>query len=348
MRDRGAAQQDSSRTSITLIVPAARGGSADALGRLVADGLASIMEIPFRVVNIEGNSGVAGTTAIAAATRDGSVLGLAISSPMMGGKLLSRSAQYNPTEDFDWLGIFGTYPNAMVLSSRSNHTGIEEWLAAAREANPPMTCGIAGTGSAGHLAAAYLRFEQKARLTYVTLDAMDDGYARLRDGTLDILFDGVPSAIVNAPRTAQRIIAVTSMTRVPTLLEVPSFGELWQQSFEVWIGLVAPKGLPPAAFARVASAVGVLFARAAIRRCDARVRAQIPRVVRHRDEGIRRSGLPAQCETDSEAERGRIAPLARHSRRRARIGLRPAFRHSHTCGCECCCRTSPTSRQSKC
>lgn len=256
----GAAQQDAGRTSITLIIPAARGGSADALGRLVADGLASIMEIPFRVVNIEGNSGVTGTTAVAAATRDGSVLGLAISSPMIGGKLLSRSAQYNPTEDFDWLGIFGTYPNAMVLSSRSTHTGIEEWLAAAREANPPMTCGTAGTGSAGHLAAAYLRLEQNARLTYVTIDAMDDGYARLRDGTLDILFDGVPSAIANVPRTAQRIIAVTSMTRVPTLLEVPSFGELWQQSFEVWIGLVAPKGLPPTAFARVAAAVGVLFA----------------------------------------------------------------------------------------
>ena len=256
----GAAQQDSDRTSITLIVPAARGGSADALGRLVADGLASNMGIPFHVVNIEGNSGVTGTTAIAAAARDGSVLGLAISSPMVGGKLLSRSAQYNPTEDFVWLGIFGTYPNAMVLSSRSNHTGIEEWLAAAREANPPMTCGIAGTGSAGHLAAAYLRFEQKARLTHVTLDVMGDGYARLRDGTLDLMFDGVPSAIVNVPRTAQRIIAVTSMTRVPTLLEVPSFGELWHQSFEIWIGLVAPKGLPPAAFARVASAVGVLFA----------------------------------------------------------------------------------------
>ena len=255
-----AAQQAPAPTSITLIVPAARGGSADALGRLVADGLAGIMEIPFRVVNVEGNGGVTGTTAITAATRDGSVLGLAISSPMIGGKLLSRGAQFNPTEDFDWLGIFGTYPNAMVLSSRSNHAGIEEWLAAARQANPPMTCGIAGTGSAGHLAAAYLRFEQKARLTHVTLDAMEDGYARLRDGTLDIIFDGVPSAIVNAPRTAQRIIAVTSMTRVPTLLEVPSFGELWRQSFEVWIGLVAPKGLPPTAFARVASAVGVLFA----------------------------------------------------------------------------------------
>ena len=37
---------------------------------------------------------------------------------------------------------------------------------------------------------------------------------------------------------------------------MPSFGELWQQPFIVWIGLVLPKGVPAAAYVRIASAVG--------------------------------------------------------------------------------------------
>jgi len=40
---------------------------------------------------------------------------------------------------------------------------------------------------------------------------------------------------------------------------VPSFGELWQQSFVIWIGLFLPKGVPPPAYVRIASAVSVLL-----------------------------------------------------------------------------------------
>ena len=46
---------------------------------------------------------------------------------------------------------------------------------------------------------------------------------------------------------------------MPQLPDVPAFGELWQQSFVVWIGLVLPKGVPPAAYVRFASAVSVLL-----------------------------------------------------------------------------------------
>jgi tripartite-type tricarboxylate transporter receptor subunit TctC len=248
--------------ALTLIVPSPAGGSGDALARLVAEALAQILEVPVRVENIPGNGGVTGTNAIAAAPRDGSVLGLAVSSAMIGGRLLSRSAQFNPSEDFEWLSILGTYPNAMVLSTRSNHTSVEQWLAAARTAPAPRVYASFGTGSAGHLAGAYLRYEQKANLAHLTLDQLDDGYSRLGDGRIDVLFDGVPNALVKVQRTGHRIVAVTSPSRIPVLPDVPCFGELWQRSFVVWIGLVMPKGVPSEAFVRMASAVSVLLSEA--------------------------------------------------------------------------------------
>jgi tripartite-type tricarboxylate transporter receptor subunit TctC len=244
---------------LTLIVPAPHGSANDALARLVADALAEIMEVAIRVENISGLGGVTGTNAIANAPRDGSVIGLAISSAMIGGRLLSRSAQFSPSEGFEWLTILGTYPNAMVLSTRSNHTTLEQWLAAARQSATPLAFATSGTGTAGHLAGAYLRFEQGANLTHVTLPALDDGYAMLSDGRVDVLFDGVPNALVKIPRTGHRIIAVTSAARLQTLPDVPSFGELFQQSFVVWIGLVMPKGVPHDAYIRIASAVSVLL-----------------------------------------------------------------------------------------
>lgn len=245
---------------ITLIVPSSAGGSADKLGRHVADALAEILDVRVSVQNVPGNSGVTGTNAIARAPRDGSVLGLALSSGIIAGKLLSRSAQFNPSEDFEWLGILGTYPNAMVLSTRSPWATLDQWLAAARNAPKPLTFASPGTGTAGHLAGAYLRVEESANLVHVRLASPDEGYALMSEGKLDVLFDGVPNAVVAVPRHGHRIVAVTSAARVPTLPDTPSFGELWRQSFVVWIGLIAPKDIAPDAYVRLASAVAVLLA----------------------------------------------------------------------------------------
>jgi len=254
-----ASAQPVRRDGIRLIVPTPAGTSSDALGRLVADALAEIMEVPVRVENIAGNSGVTGTNAIANAPRDGSVIGLAISSSMIGGRILSRSAQFNPSEDFQWLTVLGTYPNAMIVASRSNLTTMEDWLAAARSAPAPLNYATFGTGTAGHLAGAYLRYEQNANLVHVTVQSIDEGYAMLSDGRADILFDGVPNALVKTSRSGHRIIAITSGARAASLPDVPSFGELWQQSFVVWIGLVLPKGTALDAYVRIASAVSVLI-----------------------------------------------------------------------------------------
>jgi len=247
------------QAAIKLVVPAPAGGSADTLGRLVADALSEILEAPVRVENIVGDGGVVGTNAVASGPRDGSVVGMAVSSALIGGRLLSRGASFNPSEDFDWLAILGTYPNAMIVSSRSNHTSLEQWMAAAKSSKTPLAFGTFGRGTAGHLAGAYLRVEHGANLTHVTVPSLDDGYAMLADGRLDVLFDGVPNAVVKIPRSGHRIVAVTSGARAPSLPDVPSFGEMWQQSFVIWIGLVLPKGVPPPAYVRLATAVSVLL-----------------------------------------------------------------------------------------
>ena len=279
-----------SQDTIRLVVPAPAGGSADALGRLVADALAAILQAQVRVDNVAGEGGVTGTNVIASAPRDGSVIGMAVSSALIGGRLLSRSARFNPSEDFDWLAILGTYPNAMIVSSRSNHTTLEQWLAAAKAARTPLRFGSFGSGTAGHLAGAYLRLDHGAKLTHVTVPTLDDGYAMLSDGRLDVLFDGVPNAVVKIPRSGHRIVAVTSAARVPTLPDIPSFGELWQQSFVVWIGLVLPKGVPPQAYVRIASAVGVLLSEP--RYADSMRAAGLVFV------GLSGSGIRAFVETD--------------------------------------------------
>ena len=256
---RTAGAQVSSAAEITLIVPAPSGVSNDRLGRIVAEGLSRILEVPVRIVNVGGDSGVIGTNAIAASSRDGTVLGLGLSTAMIGGRLLSRSAKFNPIDDFQWFAILGTYPAVLVVAGSAPQNDIAAWLASAREASEPLTYASIGTGSAGHLAGGFLRTAQGARLVHRSVESPDERYSLLAEGKLAALFDGVPNARIEARSAGHRILAVTSAARAPPLPDVPSFGELWQQSFESWLGLIAPKGLDNSAYYRLASAVGVLL-----------------------------------------------------------------------------------------
>ncbi len=214
---------------------------------------------PVTLAYVVGNAGIDGTNAIAAAAADGRTLGIAVSTAIVAGKLLTRSARYDPLRDFDWLAIFGTYPNAMLIPVDSPARTMAEWLAFARRAPTPLHCGTFGRGSAGHLAMGFLRKEEGANIEHVQVQSMDASYARLDDGTLDALFDGVPNVVTSIASGRYRALAVTSAQRTTALPDIPAFGEIWKgRSFEAWIGMIAPKGLPVPVYSELAAQLGVL------------------------------------------------------------------------------------------
>ena len=245
---------------VRLIVPTPPGVSADKVGAIVAVQLSSILGRAIVVENSHAGGMVAGHSAIAAAPADGDTIGLVVSTALIGGRLLSRSARYNPTEDFTWLAILGSYTNAMVIPARDPARTLAEWIDAKRRAGRTLVAAAYGPGSAGHLAASFLRVEQGVPLAMRFVDTQADGYALLTAGEVDVLFDGVPNATVELPRTGHRAIAVTSARPDPALPGVPAFGATWPGvAYDIWLGLVAPKGLPEFARTRLASAVGVLL-----------------------------------------------------------------------------------------
>jgi tripartite-type tricarboxylate transporter receptor subunit TctC len=245
---------------ITLIVPAPEGGSGDRVAHVVAQELETVTEVPVQLRYIPGLYGVAGLNAVAHAGKDGKTLGLSLSTPLIAGKLLSGQADYNPVDDFDWLAILGSYGNAVVVRADNPALTMADWVRRAGTAPKALRYGMAGTASAGHLAGEYLRTEHNARLVPVPYESVAQAYAQLASGELDVLFDGVPSAMVNARGSDFRVLAVTSAKRDPSMPKVEAFGEIWPgQHFDIWAGVIAPQGLAPEARARLAAAVSVML-----------------------------------------------------------------------------------------
>ncbi len=248
------------RPAVRLVVPTGAGGSGDRLAHLVAGELAPLLEAPVDIALMPAQGGVAALNAVAAAPPDGRTLGLVLSSPLIAGKLLTRDAAYNPVEDFDWLAIIGRYGNALVVRANDPAATFAQWLERARTAPKPLRYASLGAASAGNLAGEFLRAEQHARLVHVEYPTAVNAYAALAAGDIDALFDGTPGAAARAVRGDTRVLAVTSHERDRAFADAPAFGELWPgQSFELWFGLAAPRGLPPPARSSLVAAIGVLL-----------------------------------------------------------------------------------------
>ena len=245
---------DAKLGDVRLIVPNPEHGASDRLGRLLAPFLERYLDTTVSVVNLPGMGGVTGMDAVAAAAADGRTLGLAVSTPIVSATLLQRPRAYDVFRDFDWLGIVGTYANAMTVAADVPAT-LPAWIEWARTQRRPLRYATPGVGTAAHFTGEFLRQTEGLDLVHEAFTVVTDAYPKLDDRSIAVVFDGVQSAIDHQTRT-RRIIAVTSSKRHPRLPDVPALAETFPgQSFLVWAGVVAPPQLPAPLRARIGRAV---------------------------------------------------------------------------------------------
>jgi len=234
--------QRSADWPIVLIVPFPPGGSADRVGKLVSAAFEDSLKRPILTRNIPSGIGVDALTAVVNLAPGEIRLGYATNTQIVPGTLTSRPATYNPSEDFEWIGIVGTFGNAVVLGPQERATTFEQWLKELPDRPRPVRIGAGAPGSMGMLAAQFLAATLGGRAEIVSFGAADIGYAMLRKGEIDMLIDGLPNALEEAPRVDGHIIAVTSKDRAAVLPQVPAFGERWPgEDYSVFVGLVVSR-----------------------------------------------------------------------------------------------------------
>jgi tripartite-type tricarboxylate transporter receptor subunit TctC len=75
----------------------------------------------------------------------------------------------------------------------------------------------------------------------------------LLSGEIDMMFEQTYAALPSIQAGKTRALAVTSDKRLPSLPDVPTMAELGfpQVTVSNWLGIVAPKGTPPAVIKKV-------------------------------------------------------------------------------------------------
>jgi len=240
---------------IVLVVPFPEGGSASRVSGIVSVALGSAMNRNVAMRHITTGTGVDALTQVVVLAPDEIRLGYATNTQIVPGILLTRSAAaFNPIEDFDWIGVIGTFGNALVVGPRDAARTFDQWLADLPARGRTIRLGAGASGSMSMLAAQLLAQKLALPVEIVAVSAADAGYAALGKGEIDAYFDGLPNALEETPRLKGRILAVTSKDRAPSQPTIPSFGEHWEgEDYAQFAALVVSRKETEAIRARLKS-----------------------------------------------------------------------------------------------
>jgi tripartite-type tricarboxylate transporter receptor subunit TctC len=250
---------------IRLIMPFPAGGASDTHARAFADAMGR--ELPQRMI-VDNRSGAGGNIGVDAAARspaDGYTL-LATGPNIINTRYLVKDTPFRWDRDFDPLGLIFASPNVLVVHPSVPARTVPEFIAYVR-ANPNrLNFGSAGTGGSIHLSAEMFMRMTGTEMVHVPYRGDALLRADLTNGTIQVLFSSMTTAIEPMRAGQWRGLAVTGPTRNPALPDLPAMAESLPGFAVVsWMGLFAPKGVPAPVVARIREAFDRVMANPANR-----------------------------------------------------------------------------------
>jgi len=249
----GAAYAQSYPTkAVRLVVPFLAGGSTDIVGRTVAQKLNEMWGQPVVVDNRPGGGTTIGTEAVARAAPDGYTL-LVTPAPFTINPSLLAKLPYDALNDFAPITLINTTPLVVVVNPGVPAKSVKELIALAK-ANPgKLNFGSSGTGGSNHLAGELFNAMAGVKMVHIPYKGNAGALTDIVGGHLDVVYNGVTSALALIKGGKLRVLAVTSLQRTAALPEVPTLDELGLKGFEAvaWNGLTAPAKTPREVIAKI-------------------------------------------------------------------------------------------------
>ena len=229
---------------ITLIVPFAPGGTAELVGRIIAQGMQQNMGESVIVDLKPGAGGNIGAEYVARSKPDGYTLLLGSGSLASNAGLMKLN--FDPRKDLVGVLGIGIIPNVMLVGSHSQFRNLKELIAYAKTNPDQLTFGSSGLGTSSHLSGELFKNTAGVDIRHVPYKGSGLVYPDLISLRVDVLFDLEGSAIANIHGGMVRPLAVTSAKRSHLLPDVPTIAELGYPGYEngSWIGIMVPAGTP--------------------------------------------------------------------------------------------------------
>jgi tripartite-type tricarboxylate transporter receptor subunit TctC len=236
---------------IRLVLPYVPGGIIDTAGRHLALRLSESLGQSVVAENRPGAGGMVGIDVVARSAADGHTI--VLTDP---GIVSNPTLQKDPPYDLKQVqavAIVGSSPAVIVASQHLPVKTFAELIAYAK-ANPgKLNFASAGIGTAPHLAGEMIKLRTGIDMTHVPYRGIGAAYPDVMSGKVQLAFSSIAGAVPFTADNRVRPLATTKATRSAVYPDVPTVAESGLPGFDVdlWIGIYAPAGLPPAVLAKL-------------------------------------------------------------------------------------------------
>ena len=238
---------------VRIVVPFAAGGTTDILARVLAPELQKVFGQPFLVDNKPGAGGNLGAADVAKAAPDGHTLLMGTVGTHGINAALYPKLPYDPVKDFVPITLVAGVPNVLVMNpANAQRYGINSVadLIKFAKANPgKLNMASSGNGTSIHLSGELFKSLTGSYMLHFPYRGSGPALLDLLGGSMDLMFDNLPSALPQIKAGKLKALAVTSASRSTALPDLPTIeqaGGPALKGYEAssWFGLLAPAGTP--------------------------------------------------------------------------------------------------------
>lgn len=289
---------------VRMIVPLSVGSGVDIVARILSEPLGTALGASVVVENLPGAGSITGTAQIVRGPKDGTMVGM-ISSNHVINPNVYKSIPYDAIADITPISVVCTAGLVLVVHPSVPATSAAQLVAHAKTQPDGLFYGSAGNGSVLHLAAEMFRTLGKVPLKHVPYRGTGPLLNDLVGGQVPMAFVAISAAAPQIASGKLRAIGVSMAERSPLLPAIPTLAEqgITGYSYDAWIALIGPAGLPQDVVRRVYEAAVVALKRPEIQ------------------EGFRKQGLTVVGSSPQQAVPFIAAELAKHTKLAQEAGL---------------------------
>ena len=229
---------------VKWVVPYTPGGTTDILARIMAQYLSEHLGQQFIIDNRPGAGNNIGTEVVVNSPPDGYTLLLVNPANGINATLYKR-LPFDFLRDIAPVAGIIRVPNVMEVTPGFPAKTVAEFIAYGKAHPGKINMASSGNGTSVHLSGELFMAMTGIKMTHVPYRGAAPAITDIIAGTVDVLFDNMPSSIEFIRSGKMRALAVTTDTRNPALPDVPTVGDTVPgYEASAWFGMGVPKGTP--------------------------------------------------------------------------------------------------------
>lgn len=232
--------------TIKIIVPYPAGGATDIVGRTIADALSELWKATVVVENVAGAGANVGMDRAAKGPTDGTML-FVVPPNISTNQFLFAKLAYDPEKDLVALSQVSSFCNLLTVKNAlaGEIKSVKDFIDYAKKNPGKLNYASSGVGTTIHLSAELFKRMTGIEMTHVAYRGSAPAVQDLVGGSVDLMFDNLPSIYPQVKGNTVTGIAVTQATKSRFAPEFPAIAEtVPDYDVQSWFGIGVRAGVP--------------------------------------------------------------------------------------------------------